>query len=167
MKLYAERDAIKQGQHYLRHVEVMTAEGLHSKADIAAELAHRDIEIERLRNDLNCICTPELKRADCPAHALYCSHGIILGWHECGETKGIKWEVWAYGELSRLRREPAEAKEAARTWENEAERRSRRYEKCAVELAEVQGLLDKSVSLLDKPQGLLDSAADQPSARAP
>jgi len=27
----------------------MTGEGLHSKSDIAAELAHRDIEIERLQ----------------------------------------------------------------------------------------------------------------------
>lgn len=49
MKHYAERDVIRQGQHYINHVEAMTAEGLHSKADIAAELAHRDIEIERLR----------------------------------------------------------------------------------------------------------------------
>jgi hypothetical protein len=48
VKLYAERDVLKQGQHYVRHVEAMTAEGLHSKADIAAELAHRDIQIEQL-----------------------------------------------------------------------------------------------------------------------
>ncbi|NKF21563.1 hypothetical protein [Solimonas marina] len=48
-KLYAERDVIQQADHYFRHVMAMTAEGLHSKADVAAELAHRDIEIERLR----------------------------------------------------------------------------------------------------------------------
>ena len=38
MKLYTERDPIAQGQHYIRHVEAMTAEELHSKADIASEL---------------------------------------------------------------------------------------------------------------------------------
>lgn len=47
-KLYAERDIIAQGQTYCDHVMAMTAESLHSKSDIAAELAHRDIEIERL-----------------------------------------------------------------------------------------------------------------------
>jgi hypothetical protein len=51
-KLYAERDVIAQMQHYVRHVEAMTAEGLHSKSDIAAELAHRDIEIERLSREV-------------------------------------------------------------------------------------------------------------------
>jgi hypothetical protein len=48
-KLYAERDIIGQGQAYCDHVMAMTAEGLHAKSDIAAELAHRDIEIERLQ----------------------------------------------------------------------------------------------------------------------
>jgi len=48
-KLYAERDIIKQGNNYSRHTSAMTSEGLHSKSDIAAELAHRDIEIERLQ----------------------------------------------------------------------------------------------------------------------
>lgn len=52
-KLYAERDIIEQMQHYVDHVEAMTAEGLHSKSDIAAELAHRDMEIERLQRHLD------------------------------------------------------------------------------------------------------------------
>lgn len=51
-KLYAERDVIDQMQHYVNHVEAMTAEGLHSKSDIAAELAHRDIQIEELQRDV-------------------------------------------------------------------------------------------------------------------
>jgi hypothetical protein len=42
------RDIIGQRQHYTDHVWHMTSEGLHGKSDIAAELAHRDIEIERL-----------------------------------------------------------------------------------------------------------------------
>ena len=48
-KLYAPRDHIAQGEHYLQHIDAMTGECLHAKSDIAAELAHRDIEIERLR----------------------------------------------------------------------------------------------------------------------
>lgn len=34
--------------HYSKHVGAMTREGLHAKSDIAAELAWRDTEIERL-----------------------------------------------------------------------------------------------------------------------
>lgn len=40
------------GGHYFRHVLAMTEEGLHHKRDIAAELAWRDYEIERLRKQL-------------------------------------------------------------------------------------------------------------------
>jgi hypothetical protein len=46
--LYAERDHEELGELYTRHVSAMTVEGLHSKSDIAAELAWRDREIERL-----------------------------------------------------------------------------------------------------------------------
>lgn len=47
-RLYADRDIINQGPHYVAHVSAMTKEGLHSKSDIAAELAHRDIVIAEL-----------------------------------------------------------------------------------------------------------------------
>ena len=50
--LYAERDIIGQGNHYSRHTSAMTGEGLHSKSAIAAELAHRDIQIDQLRQQL-------------------------------------------------------------------------------------------------------------------
>lgn len=40
------------GPHYSRHLAAMTAEGLHDKSHIAAELAFRDQEIERLRDAL-------------------------------------------------------------------------------------------------------------------
>lgn len=46
-KQYASRDIRALGKHYTTHVEAMTAEGLHAKSAIAAELAHRDAEIER------------------------------------------------------------------------------------------------------------------------
>lgn len=45
-KLYAERDVETLEPYYSRHVLAMTVEGLHAKADIAAELAHRDKLIE-------------------------------------------------------------------------------------------------------------------------
>lgn len=51
-KLYDKRDVESQGQHYMDHVMAMTAEGLHSKSDIAAELAHRDILIEELKAEV-------------------------------------------------------------------------------------------------------------------
>lgn len=38
--------------HYMNHVMAMTKEKLHSKSDIAIELAWRDWEIEKLRNKL-------------------------------------------------------------------------------------------------------------------
>jgi len=46
--IYAKRNTEAQGSHYTKHVCHMTGEGLHDKSEIAAELAHRDIEIERL-----------------------------------------------------------------------------------------------------------------------
>lgn len=48
-KLYADRDPMALEPHYSRHVMAMTAEQLHWKSDIAAELSFRDKEIERLR----------------------------------------------------------------------------------------------------------------------
>ncbi|ASD87241.1 hypothetical protein R537_23775 [Salmonella enterica subsp. enterica serovar Rough O:d:1,7] len=52
---YAERDAMqldKDGGYYSRHIQAMTREGLHSKGDIAAELAWRDQQIDQLKADL-------------------------------------------------------------------------------------------------------------------
>lgn len=51
-KLYGDRDPFEQGDWFLRHMHHMTIEGLHSKAAIAEELAHRDIKIDRLRDKL-------------------------------------------------------------------------------------------------------------------
>ena len=54
-KLYAERDIIaldEAGNYYFKHVMAMTSEQLHSKSDIAAELAHRDMLIDKLTKEL-------------------------------------------------------------------------------------------------------------------
>ncbi len=53
-KLYAKRNPIEQGQHYMNHLMAMTAEDLHSKSAIAEELAHRDIVIENITKRLPC-----------------------------------------------------------------------------------------------------------------
>ncbi len=55
-KQYAERDIEaldENGGHYIRHVAAMTAEDLHRKSDIAAELAYRDHKIESLKVDVD------------------------------------------------------------------------------------------------------------------
>lgn len=51
VKRYADRDIMqldRDGNHYCNHVLAMTAEGLHSKSDIAAELAFRDAAVDRV-----------------------------------------------------------------------------------------------------------------------
>lgn len=45
-----------------------------------------------------------------------------------------------FKELHELKAELEDAKQAARTWENEAERRSDRYTKCAAELERIKAL---------------------------
>ena len=52
MSEYADRDTIAMSDVYGKHVSAMTAEGLHAKSDIAAELAHRDIRIADLERQL-------------------------------------------------------------------------------------------------------------------
>ena len=49
VKQYAHRDLEGLDAYYHRHVTAMTSEGLHSKARIAAELAVRDAEIDKLK----------------------------------------------------------------------------------------------------------------------
>lgn len=50
--LYQKRDHVAQGQHYVRHVDAMTRESLHSKSRIAGELAARDIELSEAKADI-------------------------------------------------------------------------------------------------------------------
>lgn len=47
-RLYAKRDHYALSPHFERHMLALTSEELQSKSAIAAELAHRDAEIERL-----------------------------------------------------------------------------------------------------------------------
>ena len=52
MKLYIHDDHMEQGNVYMKHLSAMTKEQLHSKADIAGELAGRDLVIARLATAL-------------------------------------------------------------------------------------------------------------------
>jgi hypothetical protein len=51
MSEYFQRQLEKLEPHYGKHVSAMTGEGLHSKSDIAAELAWRDQQIIRLKRE--------------------------------------------------------------------------------------------------------------------
>lgn len=42
-------EQLDEGGYYTRHIYAMTNEGLYSKSDIAAELAHRDLQIDLLK----------------------------------------------------------------------------------------------------------------------
>lgn len=56
--LYTKRDPMKldeQGDFYIKHVSAMTSEKLHSKSDIACELAYRDYVISQLSKALDTI----------------------------------------------------------------------------------------------------------------
>ncbi|MRT01925.1 hypothetical protein [Ewingella americana] len=58
VNLYSCRDAMwldQQGGHYVRHVDHMTREGLHSKSDIAAELGWRDYQIAELTRQVSAL----------------------------------------------------------------------------------------------------------------
>lgn len=83
-KQYAQRDAMKldrAGNYFAKHMEAMTTERLHSKSDIACELAVRDLAIDKLkvfgghRNDAECFCE-KLKHDDYPC---------TCGWEELNE----------------------------------------------------------------------------------
>ena len=52
VKHYAERNAEDLGQVFMDHLMAMTAEQLHRKSAIAAELAYRDQRIAQLEAEL-------------------------------------------------------------------------------------------------------------------
>ena len=64
---YAERDIEEQGAFYATHVQAMTREELHKKSDIAAELAHRDIQIKNLLDTLEAIANRSAAHSGDPA----------------------------------------------------------------------------------------------------
>jgi len=68
-KLYGERnlDTLEGMETYAKHIEAMTAEGLNSKSDIAAELAYRDDVIDAYNSlliDIKNLCEISIERSD-------------------------------------------------------------------------------------------------------
>jgi hypothetical protein len=93
VRRYAERDIVKQGQPYCDHVSAMTVEGLHAKSAIAAELAHRDIEIATLTAELGAMRASV--RGACELIELYFS--------EAGETNPQTRAEWMQEACEKLR----------------------------------------------------------------
>ena len=71
MSEYGNRDLVSLGDCYTKHVSAMTTEALHAKSDIAAELAWRDCEIDRL--------TAQLAERDAEIKRLEASHNELAG----------------------------------------------------------------------------------------
>ena len=90
-KHYAVRDAMEMdiaGNHYCRHVSAMTSEGLHSKADIAAELGWRDWQIAQLQEQVKALSAENCIQAFIIAAVkdlVRDSEGVI-GWHLNGDV---------------------------------------------------------------------------------
>ena len=80
--LYSFRALKDLGVHYTNHVEAMTAEKLHDKSDIAAELAYRDIRIAELETAISDIMNLDRVDTSClmsnppPNAALLFAQGI-------------------------------------------------------------------------------------------
>lgn len=91
MTEYADRNPMELGETYVKHVGAMTAEGLHAKSDIAAELAWRDIQIERLREVVQDLLIwrsqPEVKASE----QLAWVHGHRIARHRISDLHG-PWE---------------------------------------------------------------------------
>lgn len=63
-KLYDKnRDVQALGDYWLKHLSAMTEEDLHSKSDIAAELAWRDKQIDELKLRLSAVVRSSLERS--------------------------------------------------------------------------------------------------------
>jgi len=76
MTLYAHRNPRDLEPYLSRHMEAMTAEGLHDKGDIACELAWRDAQIERLQEALTWY-EDKIHKAIYAADLVYCKAARI------------------------------------------------------------------------------------------
>ena len=81
---YAQRDICEQ-KYYTQHVHAMTNEKLHSKSNIAAELAHRDEYISMLEEALTDVTDGE------SAHDLVGMTGCPLS--RCAEIVELSHQI--------------------------------------------------------------------------
>lgn len=93
-KQYAERDFIEmdaKGAYYFRHVRAMTAENLHDKSDIAAELGWRDMQIAAQAARIEQLTAESVNEE--LREAVRASLGEAL---DCTRV----WSAWSYGTMS-------------------------------------------------------------------
>ena len=103
-KLYTERDIIEQGDYYSRHTSAMTGEGLDRKSDIAAELAHRDIQIDQL----------QARVAELEGEAIgEVGYMIQPNWDDPSKTKGVALVDKSLAPGTKLYTHPASADKQA------------------------------------------------------
>jgi hypothetical protein len=103
--VYACRDIESLGEHYARHVEAMTAEGLHAKSAIAAELAHRDAAIAVLTAERDALRTA-VATLPKTRDGVPITPGMTV-WCRVGERADERKVVGPYGQKALLTREPA------------------------------------------------------------
>lgn len=86
VKQYAQRDIMaldEAGNHYIRHVDHMTREKLHSKSDIAAELGWRDMQIAEIKAQRDALAAEREKFAvQCAAAKIAVQYAQAAGF-EC------------------------------------------------------------------------------------
>lgn len=96
-KYYEKRNLRKLGKHYLDHSCAMSSEGLHSRVAIAAELAHRDMIIEELLEQLKSIVpglTYLVKASEIPENQKQdWEKKIANSWEIIHKIKGTKDET--------------------------------------------------------------------------
>lgn len=91
--LYAKRNPMeldKAGNYYCKHVMAMTAEGLHSKSDIAMELGHRDSVIDELKVALRVATIIIEDRVQIPMDAPFMEKARELVGYEKAEQLSIE-----------------------------------------------------------------------------
>ena len=64
------------GEHFMRHMDAMTREKLHGKADIACELGGRDKRIEELEAR---VAELEARISNAPERAVFLKHDVDIG----------------------------------------------------------------------------------------
>ena len=94
MTRYANRDTAALGEHYTLHMEALQADNLCRMSAIAAELAWRDAQIERLTRDLN-NALDEVQRLRFALSPLLSAISNLESIYEVHHSTALAWmEVW-------------------------------------------------------------------------
>ena len=101
MTLYARRDTVALGEYYTLHMEALQADNLCRMSAIAAELAWRDAQIERLTRDLN-NALDEVQRLRFALSPLLSAISNLESIYEVHHSTALAWmEVWGATEIAK------------------------------------------------------------------